>query len=316
MFKKTLGAVLAVFAISSMVTAQDTIPVNFGVAPGLSYRKTDEAVVFFNASLINSRAAVIAGIDLAGLVSSATRAVNGYQAAGLVATTQDLMGFQAAGIYSGVSGNATGYQMGGLVSRINGDLRGIQAGGLLSIIGGTTYGGQTGFINVAKELTGFQAGFINISSQLNGVPFGLINIAGNGNVSAIAYASNFSGANAGAKFIANNFVSTITVGGYDYQQDLDTAISFATSWGYHIPLNPVYIEIDAANMTLIELAGFDADTVHSRTLAALRLTLGIDIGKYLGIFAGAGAGYQVELRDEDVIDDGFKPLYFAGITLF
>lgn len=316
MFSKVRTVLLVAACIISTAAAQDTIPLNFGIAPGLSYRKTDDAVVNFSISLIYSRNRAVAGVDLAGLVSNVRELTNGYQAAGLVATTQELNGFQASGIYSSVRGSAVGLQAGGLIGRIGGELRGIQSAGLVNYVSGNVLGGQSGFINVARDVTGFQIGFVNISRQLNGIPLGLINIAQNGNVSAIAYATNFSAGNVGAKFIANNFVSTITVGGYDYEEQLDTAVSLATSWGYHIPLEPFYIEIDVANMNMVQYEELDTNDQLSRHLTALRLTAGWDITSFIGVFAGAGAGWEVEVQDEEIIDDNFKPLYFAGLTFF
>ncbi|MFP4243359.1 MAG: hypothetical protein ACLFQB_12395 [Chitinispirillaceae bacterium] len=317
MYSKLRTAACVVAAgIVGMTAAQDTIPFNFGIAPGLSYRKTDNAVVNFSANLIYSRNLSVAGADFAGFVSNVSNLTNGYQAAGLVSTTQELNGFQAAGIYSGVEGNAMGFQAGGLIGRIGGNLRGIQSAGLINHTSGDVFGGQSGVVNVAQNVTGFQAGFVNISRNLNGVPFGLINITGNGNVSAIAYATNFSGGNVGAKFIANNFVTTITVGGYDYEEQLDTAVSVATSWGYHIPLEPFYVEVDIANYDMVQLEDLDVKNPLRRHLTALRLTAGWDVADFLGIFAGAGAGYELELEGEDIVADNFKPLYYGGVTLF
>lgn len=316
MLNQVRTVLLVAAGIITTAAAQDTIPLNFGVAPGLSYRKTDAAVVNFSANLIYSRNHAVAGVDLAGLVSNATELTNGYQAAGLVATTRELNGFQASGLYSSVRGSAVGFQASGLIGRIGGELRGIQSAGLLNYVKGDVLGGQNGFINVAQDVTGFQIGFVNISRQLNGIPFGLINIARNGRVSAIAYATNFSAGNAGAKFIANNFVSTITVGGYDYQEQLDTAVSFATSWGYHIPLEPFYIEIDVANMNMVQFEDLDTNDQFNRHLTALRLSAGWDIASFIGVFAGAGAGWEVEVQGDNIINDNFKPLYFGGITIF
>ncbi|KMQ50762.1 hypothetical protein CHISP_2285 [Chitinispirillum alkaliphilum] len=256
------------------------------------------------------------GADLAGLVSTVTNMSSGFQSAGLISTAHSLNGFQSSGLYGKVRRDAIGYQVSGLVCRITGDLNGVQAAGLVNLVGGNTFGGQSGFLNVAQNVTGFQAGLINVSRELNGVPLGLINITGNGWVNAIVYFSNFSGVNVGAKFVANNFVTTVTVGGYDYDSRLDSAASFSASWGYHVPFEPYYLEIDLANMTLVQLADFDRENIHRRHLMALRLTLGWDVAGFFGLFGGVAAGYEREYHGETNISRDFKPLIYAGVTLF
>ncbi|MDG5816007.1 hypothetical protein QA601_13020 [Chitinispirillales bacterium ANBcel5] len=308
---------LVLFIALKAATAQDTIPFNFGIAPGLSLRNTIDATVHFNVNLINSRIGTLQGADFAGLVSNIAGTANGYQVAGITASAEELSGFQVSGIFSHVRSDASGYQGSGIVNSIRGDLSGIQSAYIVNRVSGTTYGGQTGFINIANDVNGFQAGFINISRQLNGIPLGIINIAENGRVTAIAYASNFSTVNAGARFIANNFVSTITAGGHDYHNRLDTAAGISTSWGYHIPLYPLYLEIDLASMNLTQLAGeIDRDNLRTRSLTALRLTAGFEITGFIGVFAGAGLGYDVELQGGDFVSDSFQPLYYGGVTLF
>lgn len=308
--------IVGIVLTATSLLAQDTIPFNFGIAPGLSIRRTDQAVVHFNANLISSRALSTSGADLAGLVSNVTNDMEGLQASGIVSNTRSLTGFQTSGISSRATGDVTGYQISGIVSSTAGNLRGVQVSGVVNTVRGTTFGGQSGFINVARDLTGFQAGFINISRQLNGVPFGIINIAENGRVSAIAYGSNFSALNIGAKFIANNFVTTITIGGRDVDRRLNEAAAFATSWGYHIPLEPLYLEIDLAGMNMVQTADFDIDNTHTRRLNALRATLGVDVTGFLGILIGAGVGYEREYEGDTLVQDDFKPLFFGGVTLF
>ncbi len=344
-------ASMSAVMISTVFAQKDTVGVNIGITHPLGIFRTDDATVNCNVNLITSNVHSLNGLDIAGVASIVQTTANGLQVGYLASMAQqvigiqasgvynsvreDVLGYQATGVYNRVEGNLSGAQFSGIVNSVKGDMSGyqasgvfnsvkgnfsgIQAGGVVNHVGGISNGGQIGLVNISQDITGFQVGLVNIAGKISGVPLGLINIADNGKISIIAYGSNFSGVNVGAKFNVNNFVSTITAGGYDYAGALEQTVSFGASWGYQIPINPIYIEMDIATINMFETTGMSTtntndDTVDSRNLSALRLTAGWEITSYLGIFAGAGAGVEVESGRWE--DPSFKPLYYAGLTIF
>ncbi len=297
---KSVGvALLVATCFGGGVHAQDTIPFSLTLAHPLSTGKTAESVVGFDVALINSRIDVLRGVSFAGIVSNVESSMHG---------------FQASSIVNVAPANAVGYQTVGIVNVAKGNFTGMQNAGLLNITKGKMMGLQAGFINVSENMYGVQAGFINIAEHMHGVPFGIINIAENGTQSAIAYTSNFSGINLGAKFVVNNFHSVITIGGMDFGEDYDNAGSYSTFWGYHLPIGPAYVELDVGTMYLANIDTWEDDTPEVRQLNVVRLGAGWNITPWLGVFGGVGPGSEV--KNDNWEDAEFKLLTFGGITLF
>jgi hypothetical protein len=291
--------VMAGFLFSAALNAQDTVSASLTLAHPLGTAKTDKAVVNGNIAVINADIKSLAGISVAGVVSNVRETMTGCQASGFVNIAQ---------------GDVKGLQTVGLVNVAKHDVTGLQYACLLNITGGTLRGAQYGYINIAGDVKGFQFGLINIARQMDGIPFGLINIARNGKVSAIAYVSNFSGANVGAKFIVNNFHSIISVGGYDMTHEIDTAFSVSAFWGYHLPLDPLYLEFDLGSSVMSQITNEDNKHPDSRRLQCLRVTAGWNIASWIGVFAGIGPG--VETKGNSWKSPKFVPEYHAGITVF
>ncbi len=278
---------------------EDVIPASLTLIPPVSTANTAQSTVAFDLALISGRIGELRGVSLALISSKTLGAMNGYQAAAIT-TIAD--------------GPAVGYQTTGIVNIAKDDMSGMQAAGVVNIARKRMFGLQSGFVNIAQDMTGVQVGFVNIAHTLKGVPVGIINITDDGKKSAIAFGTNFSGVNAGAKFIVNNFHSIIALGSVDIEDDYNQSIAFSTFWGYHQPLGPLYAEIDYGTMYLAETEDFDSEDVRAKTLNTIRLGLGWDITPWLSVFGGVGPG--VEVLEEDWDNAEFKLLAFGGVTLF
>ena len=71
--------------------------------------------------------------------------------------------------------NYKGVIWGGFFTRSTGDVVGWQAA-MINVNSGTLKGIQSGWVNVAQDVTGVQLGLINYTKNLNGVQIGLANI--------------------------------------------------------------------------------------------------------------------------------------------
>jgi hypothetical protein len=277
----------------------DTIAVSLTLAHPLSTARTAENTVVANCALINSRIQTLEGISLAGVISTVEGTSRGYQASWIANVTKS---------------TAIGMQTSGIVNVAKGAFSGLQATGVVNVASADMHGMQSGFINVAGDFTGLQVGIVNVSRHMDGVPVGIINIAGNGSQHGIVFGSTFSGVNAGAKFIVNNFHSVIAVGGVDSEKDYDRAVSFSTFWGYHKPLGPLFLEIDYGTMYMAESVDFDEHDPEMKILNTIRLGLGWTITPWLSVFGGAGGGIQSnsrELREPEPVVHGY-----GGVTFF
>ncbi len=255
------------------------------------------------------------GAALAGAVSVVRSDVDGYQVSSLVNVVGGTMeGNQASGIVNVVGSRAEGMQSVGIVNVVQGDFTGLQSAGVVNVTRGRFIGAQFGTVNISGDFKGLQVGLVNITGEMEGVPLGLVNIAENGKISAVAYGSNFSGVNLGAKTIANNFHSVVTVGGADLDSDIEQAVSSAWFWGYHIPIAAAYLELDVGQMTLADPEDIDQENSTVRRLGAFRATVGWNITSWLSVFAGAGPGVVTTGPDFD--DPEFKFLYHGGLTVF
>lgn len=74
--------------------------------------------------------------------------------------------------------NYKGVLWGGLFVKTSGDMVGWQAGAL-NINQGTLKGLQSGWVNIAKDVTGVQLGLVNYTQNLNGIQIGFANIVTN-----------------------------------------------------------------------------------------------------------------------------------------
>ncbi len=309
--RKLLPALLLISMHCGLAAAKDTIPFSLTLAHPLSTAPTDKGVVAFNAALINGQVDELQGVSVAGITSRITGPMMGYQGSIIANITED---------------RAAGFQVGGVVNSARAGFRGVQSAWLVNRAKENMMGVQSGFINVAEQMKGLQIGFINISDNLDGIPLGIINVAGNGKQSAIAYATNFSGVNVGAKFIVNRIHSVISFGTVDIGSGYDIPLSYSTFWGYHQPLGPVFLEIDLGTMYLADLQDleqiedFDKDkewddyTFQAKRLSTVRFGFGWNITDWISVFGGIGPGFQV--TNEDWEDPEYKTLYYGGITLF
>ncbi len=309
--RKTLAGILLICMHCGLVFGEDTIPFSLTFAHPLSTAPTDEGVVVFNAALINARINELQGASVAGITTRVTGPMMGYQASLIANITES---------------EAAGVQVGGIVNSARSGFRGVQSAWLVNSAKDNMMGIQAGFINVAEQMKGVQIGFINVADNLDGIPLGIINVAGNGKQSAIAYATNFSGVNVGAKFIVNRIHSVISFGSVDIGSDYDIPLAYSTFWGFHQPLGPVFLEVDFGTMFLADLQDLeqvddlDKDKewedydFHAKRLNAVRFGFGWNITDWISVFGGVGPGFQV--TNEDWKDPEYQTLYYAGITLF
>jgi len=284
------------------------------------------------------------GVQLSGIFANVGGSFKGVQLGGTALITKgDLKGVQSSSIFGYIGKNGVGVQGNGLASYVNGSFKGVQAAGLTSItmgnmkglqlsplvnISGKTMTGaqiaitnvtekgkglQFGLVNIAGTFKGVQFGLVNIADKMTGVPFGLVNIAENGFVEPVFYASNLTMATAGIKFTVNNVYSMITLGGGNFNKEIETSISTGLYYGVHLPVSRFYFDLDAGALLIDNHKLFSDKNNKDQIAFQSRAMIGVDLVSWLSFFGGVGVSY---LFDNEEIEDGkFKPLFLGGIKI-
>lgn len=305
-----------------------------GVQASLFYSQIDENLLGTSFSTLNVVNNNIKGVQLGAAANLLGGSLVGVQSSGIVNFLGgDFSGYQQSTVFNIVGKSFTGVQSAGAGNVVGGDFKGLQLGSTFNFVGKIMKGVQWSGVNVCAEMKGVQIGWINIS-QINhkwqvgilnlaeeqkGIPIGLINISDNGNIQWQNYISNFAGFVTAARFISNNFVSSVEMGIDNLKSEYDSSALFGFHYGYRLPIHKFGLEAD---LGFFHIENFDEDDNNDypdNFALQLRFSTTFRINKWLEIYAGFGGSTMGEYvfeedAEEQETDDSF--LYFSGINLF
>jgi len=181
-------------------------------------------------------------------------------------------------------------------------------------------GAQFGLVNMVDEISGLQFGVVNISHNIEGMPVGLVNLSDDGRINAMAYGSNLSLYNVGARTVVNQWSSIVSLG-YTDQSSSDQKASKSGFLGWHfgrvfqvsrksgLTLDTGYLHIIPQNYDNADIKDDQHFAIQIRLLAEYRP------GKTVGLFGGGGLStifseFTTHAQSETEVH------LFGGISLF
>ena len=239
-----------------------TVPIRFGIIPGLSTQGAADirTTSNFSLNLFGGRTGNVDGLELgslfnidrgnmqyvqaAGWFNSVGGNMRGVQSAGLfniVGGTAS--GVQSAGIFNMVKGNAVGLQSGGIYNYAGKNFSGLQSAGISNFTGGKMKGIQVaGIVNYARHLKGLQIGLINIADTSEGFHLGLINIVKKGYHKLFLHANEVMNANIAIKTgnpkLYNILIAGVNPGSEDKVFSYGYGLGREISLGKSFTINP------------------------------------------------------------------------------
>lgn len=275
------------------------------------------------------------GIQFAGLANFHQDFFAGAQFAGSLNYTHGgFVGAQISGLMN-LNDGYGGYLQASSVANVNVKaFGGVQMAAIMNFTGDETFGAQLamlnyanqmegaqfGLVNMVEEISGLQMGVVNISHKISGMPLGLVNLTDDGYVDAVAYGSNLSLFNVGARTIVNNWSSIVSLG-YTDQSSSENKASNSGFLGWHFgrqfPIKPhLDLTVDAGYLHIIP-QDYDDSDINDEPHFALQMRLFADyrFGKTVALFGGGGFStifpeYSTHARSET------EAHVFGGISLF
>ncbi|MBN2193874.1 MAG: hypothetical protein JW751_13750 [Polyangiaceae bacterium] len=238
------------------------------------------------AGIANVSAAPFRGAAIAG-VFNRLGSIRGGAVAGLFNLTGSVDYAAVAGLFN-VTQSVEGAVVSGLFNRA-GDVRGAEIAPIVNVAR-DVHGLQLGLVNVARDVSGTQVGLVNVSRKNEGMPIGLVNIAKGGprvvawHEHAIeGHPSNLvGGLDLAGKFLVGPLYTQFGLGG----DPIATTWDATAGVGVHLPLRPVFFEIDAlwrGDWDVRASNEHDAQAIHYRG------KIGVDVlKKRVSLFAGGG----------------------------
>jgi hypothetical protein len=245
-----------------------------GAQISLGYNQAFGEMDGLQLGLVNSSRGISKGAQVAGLMNAEASSHSGLQAALLVNSASRITGLQAGAVNSAGRG------------------RGLQAG--LINFGGGYSGMQAGLVNTARSVRGLQAGVANFALRQRGMQLGLINYA-HDSQGAVLGLLNFVGN--GVHNIETTLdersmqrTSVLLGGPYNYTYySFDMKARYprhlwggSAGMGIHIPVKPLFADLDAGSGLLYNQEDWDNFSVHSR----VRFLAGYAPFRHFNIFGG------------------------------
>ena len=262
----------------------------------------------------------VIGCQLSGFANVALDTVEGFQGSGYVNYARGASFGQASGFANVSTGDVSGFQGSGFANVTVGDTRGVQAAGFANVTTGTQTGVQaSGFFNYARKLCGVQLGFINVADTVEkGIPIGFLSFVRNGyRVIQVGGNETLYG-EISFKTGVRQFYNIISAGA--------SARNGSVKWGFGygigtmIPLGKrLDLSLEAVSYQINEDSWY---TDHMNMLNRLNLSLGFNITRTIGVYAGGSWNVWVignEIDDEHPhhwrSDVSMHPGFTAGMRI-
>jgi hypothetical protein len=300
----TTAALFFISGIPSQAQTKDnvTVPVRFGIFPGLSTQGAADVRTTsnFSLNLWGGRTGSVDGIELGSLFNIDKGNVQFVQAAGLFNSVGgNTQGVQAAGIFNMVGGNGSGVQTSGIHNHTSKNFSGIQAAGISNFAGKMVKGVQVaGIVNYAKHVKGLQIGLINIADTSEGFHIGLINIVKKGYHKLYISANEVMNANIAIK-TGNPKLYNILIAGINPGTD-DKVFSYGYGLGREIKLGKTFTLNPEISSQYLYLGNWHYDN----WLSKIQLLVNVRLAKNIALTGGPS--FSVYYSDQPSAVKGYK----------
>ncbi|MDQ3003627.1 MAG: caspase family protein [Fibrobacterota bacterium] len=251
------------------------------------------------ALVVNSAASSLHGVQGAIGLNYAKGPIRGGQIAyGFNIGRQDLQGVQIASGFNFAQTMSESFQGSGIFNLLGSDGRGAQGSGGFNVAAGSLVGGQGSFVFnyvggdligaqiagginfAAGTVEGSQIGILNIArSYRKGAPIGLLNFVGDGVWRGDTWLDETGIVHMGLVTGSRHMNTRLAIGSKAVS---DRSLSAATlEVSGHLPLKPVFAELGLMCSVIDGDIRMEADY-----LQRLRLSAGVDLGRYLSLAGG------------------------------
>lgn len=279
-----------------------TVPVRFGIFPGLSTQGPADTrtTSHFSLNLFGGLTGSIDGAEFSSLFNMDKGNVQYVQAAGLFNTVfGNVKGVQAAGLFNFAGGNVSGVQSSGILNHAGKNFTGIQAAGISNFAGGTVNGIQAaGIVNYAGRLKGLQIGLINIADTSEGFHLGLINIVKKGYHKLYVSANDVMNANLAIK-TGNPKLYNILLVGVNPGTD-NKVFSYGYGLGREIKLGNTFTLNPEITSQYLYLGNWN----YHNWLSKVQLLVNVRLAKNIALTGGPS--FNVYYSDQVAQEKGYK----------
>ena len=319
MATRTILVSLALFFSTCIFAQNQTVPVRFGIIPGLSTQgaagdlKTTSNV---SLNLFGGLTGNINGVEFGTLFNADRGNMQFVQGAGLFNVVGgNARGAQGAGLFNYVHGHVSGVQGSGIYNHAMKGLNGVQAAGIANFSGKSVSGVQAagianfagnsvngvqaaGIVNFTKRLRGAQIGLINIADTSDGFQLGLINISKNGYHKLYVSANEVMNANIAIK-TGNPKLYSILLAGMNPGAD-EKVFSYGYGLGREIPLGKIFTLNPEITSQYLYLGNWHYDN----WLNKIQLMVNVRLAKNIAITGGPSFALYYSDQHEPV--KGYK----------
>ncbi len=281
---------------------------------------------------VQNHLAPATGIQFAGLANFHQDFFAGAQLAGsLNYTRKGFVGAQFSGLMN-LNDGYGGYLQVSSVANVNVKaFGGVQIAAIMNFAGEETFGtqiavlnyagqmegAQIGLVNMSEEMSGLQIGVVNISHRFEGLPVGVVNITDDSKLQGLAYGSNLSLYNVGARTVVNKWSSILSLGYSDQSSYAVNAGFIGWHFGRQFSVGEkAALTLDAGYLHIIP-KDYDDPAINDNPHFAMQMRLFAyyGLGKTVALVAGGGfstifSEYTTHARSQT------EGHVFGGISLF
>jgi hypothetical protein len=302
MATRTILATAILLISTGIATQAQTVPIRFGIFPGLSTQGAADVRTTsnFSLNLWGGRTGSVDGVESGGLFNIDKANVQYVQAAGLFNSVgANVRGVQSAGIFNYVGGSVNGLQSAGIFNMARRDVSGVQAAGISNFSGQKMKGIQAaGVVNYAKHLKGLQIGLINVADTSEGFQLGLLNIVKKGYHKLYVSANEVMNANIAVK-TGNPKLYSILIAGINPGAD-QKAFSYGLGLGREIKLGKTF----ALNPEISSQYLYLGNWHYENWLSKVQLLVNVRLAKNIAITGGPS--FNVYYSDQTAAVKGYK----------
>ncbi|MDR2588166.1 MAG: caspase family protein, partial [Spirochaetales bacterium] len=297
------------------------------------------------AGIFNTTGGDLSGVQYAGIFNTAS-SLKGMQGAGAFNSVRgSVYGFQGAGFFNHAGESLCGFQGAVFGNYAGAEVQGMQAGlvnytaagfsgfqaGLVNYSARAFAGVQAGLVNIGGEGPGqgVQLGLVNISDDEKTIPIGAVNIIKNGITAPLLWTDSMKFINVGLKSGSRHFYTLLGSGARystglrgvvsDPPDDEESLLSWRAGVGFEISFGRFFVNLDLLGGMIFDdhfsenrLAASDAENIFEASATQFhqaRLTLGFNVFRHLGVFAGATLDYLQPLSSTSPVPSSGAKLY-------
>lgn len=235
---------------------------------------------------INWASDVLRGVQISSGINYAGSMADALQVTGFLNIARgDGQGMQGATFLNAATNDLDGGQAAIFLNTVGGDLDGGHFAVGANLVRGDVRGAQISSINFAAgAVEGYQIGFLNVArSYRSGAPLGILNFVGDGVWRGDAWVDETGFAHLGLVSGTKHVNTRLALGSKTLSnRDLG---SFSVEVAGHLPMRLAFLELGLMS-TLIGSEGERASDDMPDFLQRLRLTTGLNLGRYVSLAGG------------------------------